>query len=308
MKDLLIINPVYKELIWGGKKLRTFFGFDIPSDKTGECWAISGHKNGDCTILNGIYQGKTLSSVFFSNRNLFNNSSSLDFPLLIKIIDSNKETSVQVHPNDSLAIKSNDLGKTECWYILDAAIDSYIIFGHNALSKSQFEMMINENRWNDLLIKKRVKKGDFIYVPAGTLHAMGAGILVLETQTSSNITYRLYDYDRVDENGLKRTLHLNDAIEACIIPHKEPILDNLVENYQNATIKTFISNNFFTVRKIDISGDFNLAVDTYLLVTILEGTGKILNYSLKKGMSFIIPSTFDNILISGNLTLMISSV
>lgn len=136
MGHILKLKPVFKEMIWGGKKLRDIYGYDIPSDKTGECWAISAHKNGDCIIDGGEFNGISLSSLYCSHRHLFGNITNNEFPLLVKIIDANLDLSVQVHPNDEYAIKhENSLGKAECWYVLDANDDTSMVMGHNAKNK-----------------------------------------------------------------------------------------------------------------------------------------------------------------------------
>ena len=136
MGHILKIQPVFKEMIWGGHKLRDIYGYDIPSDQTGECWAISGHKNGDCVIADGEFAGKTVSWLWENHRELFGNVEGDQFPLLAKIIDAKNDLSVQVHPNDEYAAKhENSLGKTECWYVLQADEGTKMVMGHHAKTK-----------------------------------------------------------------------------------------------------------------------------------------------------------------------------
>ncbi|TPB32722.1 mannose-6-phosphate isomerase, partial [Burkholderia pseudomallei] len=149
-----------------------------------------------------------------NHKELFGNMPGDKFPLLTKILDANDNLSVQVHPDNEYAKENEngELGKTECWYIIDCDDDAEMIFGHNAKSKEELEYMISNNKWSDLLKRVKVNKGDFFYVPSGTIHALCKGTLVLETQQNSDTTYRVYDYDRVDSNGNKRELHVDKSI------------------------------------------------------------------------------------------------
>ena len=146
------------------------------------------------------------------------------FPLLTKILDANTNLSVQVHPDDAYADlhENGELGKTECWYIIDCKEDAEIIYGHNAKTKAEFTEMIENGEWSPLLRRVKIKPGDFFYVPSGTIHALGEGTVVLETQQSSDATYRLYDYDRVDQKGQLRELHIDKSIAVTTIPDPIP--------------------------------------------------------------------------------------
>ena len=149
MGHILKIQPVFKEMIWGGHKLRDIYGYDIPSDQTGECWAISGHKNGDCIIGDGEYQGKSVAWLFENHRELFGDVEGNQFPLLVKIIDAKNDLSVQVHPNDEYAGKhENSLGKTECWYVLQADEGTKMVMGHHAKTKEEFVKAIENDDYD----------------------------------------------------------------------------------------------------------------------------------------------------------------
>ena len=195
----IFLQPEYKERLWGGTKLQELFGYSIPSEQTGEAWCISGHANGPNTIKNGPLQGKTLADAWNEQRELFADESGEEFPLLVKILDSSKDLSVQVHPDDTYAreLEGENYGKTECWYVIDCEPGAEIIFGHHATNKQELERMVENGEWDGLLRRIEVQPGDFFYVPSGTIHAIGEGIQILETQQSSDITYRVYDYDRV---------------------------------------------------------------------------------------------------------------
>lgn len=198
MHNIIKLKPVFKDMIWGGTRLRECFGYNIPSESTGECWAISAHKNGDCEIDSEECSGKTLSWLYKNHRELFGNIENSEFPLLVKIIDAANNLSIQVHPDDKYAneIEKQQFGKTEAWYILGCNDDTLLEIGHNASSKEELADMIKAGKWDKLLNYIPVKKGDFFCIPPGTVHAICKNTLIYEIQQSSDLTYRLYDYNR----------------------------------------------------------------------------------------------------------------
>ncbi|MHC5253015.1 mannose-6-phosphate isomerase, class I [Listeria kieliensis] len=313
-KEALFLKPVFQERIWGGTKLHDYFGYQIPTDKTGEDWAISAHPNGPSTIKNGTYQGETLDELWKTHPELFGNPSEAVFPLLTKILDANTDLSVQVHPDDAYAKvhENGELGKTECWYIIDCAEDAEIVYGHNAESKEAFTEMVQSGEWDKLLRKVKIKPGDFYYVPSGTIHALGTGTLVLETQQSSDTTYRVYDYDRTDKDGNKRELHLEKAIDVTTIPHVDAKLDIQTIERDHAKITTFVSNSFFSVYKWEINGKTSFEKTApYTLVSILDGEAELIVHEkserIQKGDHFILPYTVTDWIIDGNVTAIAST-
>lgn len=224
MQEPIFLQPYFREKIWGGNKLKKDFNFDIPSDRTGEAWVISGHRNGQSIVTSPEeLKGKTLDQVYKEKPELFDNPSSSDFPLLVKILDAQADLSVQVHPDDEYAqVHEGDLGKTECWYILSAEPGAKIIYGHHAEDEADFKRAVEDGNWQGLLREMPVQADEFYDVPHGTIHAIGAGITILEIQQSSDTTYRVYDYDRVDDEGNKRDLHIEDSIAVSKIPHTDP--------------------------------------------------------------------------------------
>lgn len=310
----LFLTPVFQERIWGGTALQDEFGYNISSDKTGECWAISAHPSGTCTIKNGIYAGKSLSQLWDENQELFGYSNERVFPLLTKILDANMDLSVQVHPDDQYAKvhENGELGKTECWYIIDCKEGAEIVFGHTARTKDELEQQIKAGNWEDLLQRVKIKPGDFFYVPSGTIHALCEGTLVLETQQSSDTTYRLYDYDRLDDQGNPRELHLDKSIAVTTVPHTSVKTDVKVETHENAQIITFIKSSFFSVYKWIVTGKMSFSInEKYLLCSVLNGTGTLREgngdlYSLNKGDHFIIPVGFGSFILDGNIELIVS--
>lgn len=309
----IFLQPVFKERIWGGTALQEVFGYDIPASQTGECWAISAHPNGPSMILNGVYKGMTLDRLWKEHPELFGNPKGKVFPLLTKILDANMDLSVQVHPNDTYASanENGELGKTECWYILDCKQDADMIFGHNAHSKEELSRKMEEGEWDELLRRVKIKPGDFFYVPSGTIHALCEGTLVLETQQSSDTTYRVYDYDRKDSEGKLRELHLEKAIDVTIVPHQDTGVVPRVQMQENVTITTFVDCEFFSVYKWEINGralfSFNLQ---YLLLSVVKGEGSLVHngeqYGLKKGTHLIIPVGFGEFEIDAECELIVS--
>lgn len=307
MDDILILSPVFKEKIWGGRKLESLFNYEVDSDKIGEAWLISAHRNGRSKIMNGKFKGQFLDTVYLENRELFNNLEDKEFPLLTKIIDANDVLSVQVHPDDEYAkTYANDLGKTECWYIIDAEPGANIILGHKAQTKAEFQSLIEKGKWDELLMYKDVKAGDFIYVPAGTLHAIGKGVVILETMQSSDTTYRVYDFDRIQDDGTLRELHLSESIEVTTIPHQTKPINKTCETHGKSTIETFIANEFFTVEKWDIKDNLNLSNDKFKLLNVIKGSGTINNIDINKGTGLIVTSKCEDIQLSGNIEIIVS--
>ncbi|WP_166241154.1 mannose-6-phosphate isomerase, class I [Paenibacillus turpanensis] len=310
----LFLDPVFKERIWGGTKLRDSFGFDIPSNTTGEAWTVSAHENGQSIVRNGQYKGQKLGDLWNKHPEIFGEQGS-EFPLLIKILDASKDLSIQVHPSDDYArvYENGGLGKTECWYILECDPDAEIVFGHHAETKEQLKKLIQSGDWESLLTRVKVSKGDFFYVPSGTLHALGKGIVVLETQQSSDITYRVYDYDRRDDQGNLRELHLSKAIDVLNVPNKIQTNSFTFETMEFIKKTTFISNSYFTVQKLDISGtaEFEHSI-SFIIYSVIEGNGVLefdkSQYPLVKGDTFIIPVNQCGYKISGDIELILSKL
>ncbi len=309
----LFLKPVFKERIWGGTALAEQFGYEIPTEHTGECWAISAHLNGPSIIENGPYAGISLDDLWKKHPELFGNPTEEAFPLLTKILDANADLSVQVHPEDKYAKihENGELGKTECWYILGCKEGADMIFGHNAKSKKELVQQINKGQWNKLLRRVKIKPGDFFYVPSGTIHALCEGTLVLETQQSSDTTYRVYDYGRRDSEGNLRELHLEKAIDVTTIPHQETGVTPKVEKRENVAITTFVESEFFSVYKWDVNGKAIFSTEQhYLLVSVVDGDGTLIHegerYPLIKGSHFILPVGFGEFELDGNAQFIVS--
>lgn len=308
MKQPIFLTPIFQERIWGGTKLNEVYQYNIPSDQTGECWAISAHQNGQSVVRNGGLEGKTLGEIWTQHPELFGHFNSDRFPLLTKILDANDDLSVQVHPNDEYAKvnENGELGKTECWYIIDCDKDADMIFGHHAQSKDEFIQLVNEGKWDNLLQRIKIKPGDFFYVPSGTIHALCKGTLVLETQQSSDTTYRVYDYDRRGQDGKLRELHLDKAIEVSTVPHTAQNTSPSIMKQPGGTVTTYVNEEYFSVYKWEVESSLDLTQDKhFFLCSVIQGNGLIRteegNFKVENGDHFILPFGMGSFTIDGNV-------
>ena len=309
-RTILKLIPVFQEKIWGGNRLHTIFDYQIPSDKTGECWAISAHPNGDCGIAHPEFANETLSSLWKKRPDLFGNLSEDVFPLLIKIIDAKEDLSIQVHPDDSYAKEHENgaLGKTECWYVLDCDPDATIIIGHHAKTKEEMTQLIEQNRWSELLREVPIKKGDFFQINPGCLHAIKGGTLILETQQSSDVTYRFYDYDRL-ENGKPRPLHLAQSLDVTKIPAEINTTIPSTVKQEVAQITNLVTCPYYSVSHVTVSGTATFIwKEPFVNISILSGEGRLDGMEVKKGDHLIATANYGEMLIEGNLEFIYSHI
>lgn len=319
--ELLFLEPILKQNIWGGDRLHTEYGYTIPSNHTGECWAISAHPNGDCLIRNGHFKGIHLSELWKLKPELFCRPSSypvpesadiasMSFPLMVKIIDARQDLSIQVHPDDTYAKihEHGSLGKTECWYILDCDEDASIVIGHHAQTKKELETMIHQNRWSQFIRTIPIKKGDFFQINPGCVHAIKGGTLILETQQSSDITYRVYDYDRLAD-GKPRPLHLAQSLDVITVPFKNQTQEKpSITRMPGAVHTHLISCAYYSVDKYEIHGSLTLDFPAvFTNISILEGEGTIDRIPVHKGEHLIVPAGYGRSILSGNFTCITST-
>lgn len=309
-KEILFLNPVCTHNIWGGTKLREEFGYPAEGDDIGECWGISAHPNGDGTVREGAFAGMKLSEVWEQHPEVFGNLDCDRFPLLTKIIDARDDLSIQVHPDDAYAKEheNGSFGKTECWYIMDAPENASLVIGHNAKTKEELERMIREGRWKEFIREIPVKKGDFIQIDPGTVHAIKGGLLILETQQNSDITYRVYDYDRLSD-GKPRELHVEKSIDVITVPAKS-VGDSVKSacNLSKNKLNELYSCNYYKIYKLEVEGkaEFEQS-EPFLLLSVLEGDGIVNSHPVKKGDHFILPKDFGTVEISGEMELIVSA-
>ena len=310
MKKILHLKPIFQEKLWGGERLSTVFGYPIPSDHTGECWAISGHPGGDCAVENPEFGGKTLGQLWKTQPELFGNLPGDIYPLLIKIIDARDDLSIQVHPDDAYAKvnENGSLGKTECWYVLDCDPGATIIIGHNASSREEMAKMVEEGRWSELLRQVPIHKGDFFQINPGCLHAIKGGTLILETQQSSDVTYRFYDYDRL-ENGKKRQLHIEKSLDVTTAPFVPAEPERTVTQVGDAKITRLVICPYYSVYHGVLAGKavLNFAAP-FVNLSILEGSGTLDGERVKKGDHMILTADYGKAVLEGNMTFIYSHI
>lgn len=310
-REMIILAPVLKENVWGGKRLITEFTYEAEGEHIGECWAISAHPHGDCVIKEGTYQGMTLSQLYAEHRELFGGICAEEFPLLVKIIDARENLSIQVHPDDAY-VKAHEhcpFGKTECWYVMDCPENAELVIGHHANTRQELEQMIREERYEELIRRVPVKKGDFIQINPGTVHAIGAGFLILETQQNSDITYRVYDYGRL-VNGKPRELHVEKSIDVINVPDdsdKRSVshTDHLLPNRMNLLVEC----DYYKVWKVDVTERVSLEQQyPFLIVSVLDGEGAVGGRPVQKGNHLLLPDGFGRVELSGRMELILSTL
>ncbi len=324
MKSLypLKFRPIYKEKIWGGSKIRDVLNKDFGSlDNCGESWEISGVAGDVSIVANGPLEGSSLSNLVREYKDLLVGTGVYqkfgdEFPLLIKFIDANEDLSIQVHPNDELAKKRhNSFGKTEMWYILQADPGSSLISGFNkAITKQDYLDYFNSGELMEVLNKEVVSNGDVFYLPAGRVHTIGKGLLLAEIQQTSDVTYRIYDFDRIDLNGNKRELHTDEAVDAIdytyLSEYKTPY------SSPHNSVEKIIQGPYFetSIQQTSGSADINLNKNSFTILLAVEGSGHIsfedMTITFSMGESILIPASVQKleILTSSGITFLKTQV
>lgn len=304
--DVLLLTGPLKETIWGSN----YFNNELhltSNNSIGEMWSCSGYDGFSSIIKNGEFKGKTLNEVYQTHKELFNDLNDDKFPILVKIISTSDKLSIQVHPDDEYALRNeNSVGKTECWLVLDKKDNSKLILGNNASNKEELISMVNNNQFDELINEVDVEIGDFYVVNPGTIHGIGKDLLILEIQQSSDITYRFYDYNRIDKNGNLRELHIKKALEVT----KNGKYQERAINVNNDNIKQLIKNKYFIVEQNEINDDLLLKTNNeFMIVTSLCKELSInKKYNISYGESFIITSDANKVLFEGKGKIIITKV
>lgn len=310
-----------KDYIWGGHRLVDEYGKESSLDRVAESWELSCHQDGVSVIENGDYSGMLLTdyftkagkSVWGSNAQKFDH-----FPILIKLIDAHDNLSVQVHPDNEYALRvEGEYGKTEMWYIVDCEPDSSLIYGfQQEVSKEDFARKIQENTLLDIVNRVPVKKGDVFFIEAGTLHAIGKGIVIAEIQQNSNTTYRVYDYGRVGADGKPRQLHVEKALEVTQLspPSRKPQPMGDPQQKEGFRQTLLATCEYFTVRRLEVELQAQLCADeaSFHSLLVLEGEFH-LSYaggelSIEKGNSVWIPAGMGDYTLKGTGTVLWSNI
>ncbi|MVO07655.1 mannose-6-phosphate isomerase [Flavobacterium sp. TP390] len=314
----LLFKPILKERIWGGTKLKTYLNKPISSEITGESWEISTVPNDLSVVNNGALKGKNINELIELFSKDFLGDSVIkrfgnDFPLLFKFIDAKEDLSIQLHPNDFLAKKRhNSFGKTEMWYVMQADSNSRLVVGFKENTTKQEYLHHLENKTLvSILNEVPVKKGDVFFLETGTIHAIGAGVVIAEIQQTSDVTYRIYDWDRVDANGKGRELHTDLALEAITFEKTNAaIAFQAIENTSNQVVDC----PYFKTNIIPLDGIYNWSKkqDAFSVFMCTEGELDLLFeedcFRLKAGNTILIPAVIDNLVFKGNATLLEISI
>lgn len=310
----LILEPAFKDYIWGGTRLRDDFGKKCDLPKIAESWELSCHKDGMSVIANGEFKGLTLSEfIQKEGKGVLGSSCGKfeDFPILIKLIDAKDNLSVQVHPDNEYAQRvEGEYGKTEMWYIVDCDDGAELLYGFKKeISKEEFKERIENNTLLEVTNSVPVKKGDVFFIRSGTLHAIGKGILIAEIQQNSNTTYRIYDYGRVGSDGKPRQLHIDKALDVTNLCPAKPYPVSEPVQKDGYTEKLLSSCEYFTVYSMDIDGGTSLSAGSSSFVHILVLDGEAVlsadnadDIKLVKGSSVFIPAGFGSFKINGKCT------
>ena len=310
------LNPEFKEIIWGGNKLKTDYNKVSDLKNIAESWELTVREDGMNTVADGDYKGSTMQEYIDKNGFSIVTDKELDrFPLLIKFIDAEDNLSIQVHPDDEYALdKANSLGKTEMWYVIDAKPGAKLVYGLKPGCDIQsLGEAISNGTVEDQLNYVSVKKGDVFFIPSGLVHAIGAGILLAEIQQNSNITYRVYDYNRLGKDGKPRELHVTDALNV-IVNRSESEIDKIRYSKGEKTKTCLASCEFFTVDKYDLDGEISLSTtkESFNSVLCLDGKAKIIynneEFPVLKGDSYYIPANIGKYKIVGKSEIIVSKI
>ena len=304
----LKFKTIFKDKIWGGNKIKTILGKDFsPLPNCGETWEISGVKGNESIVADGSLAGKSLPDLIDEYKEKLVGGSVYkkfgnEFPLLIKFIDANDDLSIQVHPDDALAKKRhNSFGKTEMWYIFQADKGATLNSGFSKkVDKETYLKHLNDNTLDEILNFEKVEVGDVYFLPAGRVHYIGKGICLAEIQQTSDITYRIYDFDRVDDKGQKRELHTELAVDA-IDYNFYPEYKSKYTPKANEAVK-IVSCQYFTTNLIDFDKELvrdYSSLDSFVIYICVEGAVKLSynnsSYSFKKGDSILLPAEIKNV-------------
>ncbi len=294
--SILKLRPSCKDYIWGGHRLAEEYGIAYDGNVLAEAWELSCHPDGLSMIANGAYAGKTLrqyieeqgKEVLGTNCKQFE-----DFPILIKLIDAKEDLSIQVHPDSEYALRNEgQYGKSEMWYVLDAAEGAYLYYGfQEEINKEEFEKRIKEETLLEVLNAVPVQKGDVLFIEAGTIHAIGKNIMVAEIQQNSNVTYRVYDYGRVGEDGKKRDLHIEKALD---VTKRAPVVRD------GSHYPHLADCDYFTVDKLNLDNGIMKKMEgvvseaSFVSILMLDGKGTLTNQEeavgFRKGDSLFLPA------------------
>lgn len=316
--EILKLQPCGKDYLWGGNRLRDEYGKKIDLTPLAETWECSVHPDGSSVVANGEYRGLTLPTVLKQHPEYLGTKvKNGELPVLVKFIDAKQDLSVQVHPDDAYAKEhEGDNGKTEMWYVIDAEEGASLIYGFkHRVTEEILRKAVETGTLDRHLQKVEVHKGDTYFVPAGTVHGIGAGILMAEIQESSNVTYRVYDYGRIDKNGQKRELHFDKAVRVMNMDVAPDVKQNprLVRHYPGCSRELLCRCKYFEVERIQVTKGFSFSVreesfqvlmclDGYVQVETMDADQKPMRFC--KGETLFLPAGIGRCLVVGDAELL----
>ena len=275
---MLVIKTIVHETIWGGEKLTPYS--DTDNKKIGHLYSLVSNGEFESEILNGEYKGQLFRKYFDENKNRFGLSKYKEFPFLLALVDASDDLSLQVHPNDKTAkeLENADFGKNESWYFIDAPKTGKIYDGCKAKTSEELKEKVAQNKYDDVIDYLEVKSGDYVYIEAGTMHAMAAGSLVYEIEENCNVTYRVYDFDRIDKNGKKRPLQTENALKSIDVSLKSKAVPYIGEK-----VERFYSTQLF--KNIE---EYTNNSETLECLTVINGVSEIEGQKIQRGVTVVL--------------------
>lgn len=303
------LKPEFREKIWGGHKFRDLYNMECGDGLVGEGWLVACLPGKEDSEVIGT--GMKLSELYNKHNELFGSHDSDVVPIKFLLGDCNENTSVQLHPNEEYARKvENCLGKPECVFFLDVEPGSIAMYGHNAKTKEELLNMIKEEKWNDLLrVYDNPKKNDFAYIPAGRVHTTCKGVVLLELSRNADMTYRLYDFDRVGKDGKKRQLDVDKAMDVIICPDNEnPFVEPKIDKYDDVTVYTYVDKpKEFSAFRLNCNGSGEFGLDEFSFWFVADGEGEVDGTKIKKGETYFVPCKLGKLKMNGNFEIIIGS-
>ncbi|WP_339888141.1 type I phosphomannose isomerase catalytic subunit [uncultured Flavobacterium sp.] len=314
----LTFKPILKERIWGGTKLKSYLNKPISSEITGESWELSTVSNDVSVVDNGILKGKNVNELIELYPNEFLGSDTIarfgkEFPLLFKFLDAKQDLSIQLHPNDELAKKRhNSLGKTEMWYVMQADKNARLIVGFKENTNQEaYKKQLDNKNLISLLNEVEVKAGDVFFLETGTIHAIGAGIVIAEIQQTSDVTYRVYDFDRVDANGNKRELQTEFALDALNynVAKAHVTYDSKINTSNKVVHCDYFKTNIIPLKEVY---HWRKTKEAFTVLMCTQGEFEVeSNHTISKykmGDTVLFPAILDEVILKGNATLLEISI
>lgn len=309
------LEPVFKDYIWGGTKLKTQYGKNSELPIIAESWELSAHGAGSSVIADGEYKGMSFADFIAVHPETRGTRCAADrFPILVKLIDSAQHLSIQVHPGDDYALRcEGEPGKTEMWVVMDSEPGAFLYFGFKReLTRGEFERRISDGSLTEILEKVPVRRGDVFFIPAGTIHAIGAGITLAEIQQNSDSTYRVFDFGRLGADGKPRPLHIGKALDVTSLGSASFAApgQKLLRDSDGVRLEALARCEKFTVDRLTLNGSYQREVsgESFLSLLCLDGSFSVDGAALAKGECMYIPANTGSVTLSGDGELLLIGI